>query len=91
MSDQYPLGVCVRYRRWAQDEAIEVVRDLTSASSVPLKAKTVESVWHYEDGSGISLFQKNPVFANELEVAPFNRGAAETLEKVLYVKVLDVF
>ncbi len=83
---KYPLGVKVQYRRYAQDEAIELRKmeptDTAYDSNVPISAHVVESVWHYRDGSGISLFKEGAAPGCEIKVAPFNSGSASRYVKV---------
>jgi len=90
--DKYPFGVKVRYRKYAQPEAIEIRKDSNSTDPVPLSAHIVESVWHYEeDQSGISMFAGNgPAMlrASEIRPAPFNVGSAAKYNKV---NLLNIF
>jgi len=76
----------VQYRRYAQDEAVDLRKmDATAEDfdeEVSISAHIVESVWHYQDGSGISLFKENASLGNEITVAPFNSGSAQRYEKV---------
>ena len=76
----------MQYRRYAQDEAIELRKmestDTTNDTNVPISAHVVESVWHYRDGSGISLFKEGAVPGCEIKVAPFNSGSASRYVKV---------
>ena len=88
VSAKYPLGVKVQYRRYAQDEAIELRKILNGVDidkEVPISAHIVESVWHYQDGSGISWFKEGAVPGSEIKVAPFNLGSAERYLKVRYL------
>ena len=90
--DKYPFGVKVRYRKYAQPEAIEIRKDSNSTDPVPLSAHIVESVWNYEeDQSGISMFAGNgPAMlrASEIRPAPFNVGSAAKYNKV---NLLNIF
>jgi len=83
---KYPLGVKVQYRRYAQDEAIELRKmeptDIGYDKNVPISAHVIESVWHYQDGSGISLFKAGAKPGSEIKVAPFNSGSACRYAKV---------
>jgi len=77
--------VKVQYRRYAQDEAVELRRILNGVDMeklVPISAHIVESVWHYQDGSGISMFKDGAVPGKDITVAPFNWGSAERYLKV---------
>eukprot|EP01039_Chlorochromonas_danica_P012126 gene12126-13782_t len=68
------------WRQSAEDEAIELRKILNGVDidkEVPISAHIVESVWHYQDGSGISLFKEGAVPGSEIKVAPFNLGSAE--------------
>ncbi len=84
---RYPLGVKVRYRKFAADKAVVLERDDTYPHGVPLTAYVVHSNWHEMNGKGFSFFAHAIPDDAKICPVPFRANSAVKFNKVLaYVK-----